>query len=336
MKKYFYPIIALLLVLVSLFFATTSSIGIKYGRGNGKSKEIKSLQEFAQFCEYFNNNSNVNLQTEDGHSLFAQELFSSSSQQEEIVSFTYHERNVSNIKSSYQATYYNSGSIDRSSDVKISRQLDLYVSEGKSLYHSVGQIISSSYYCDEEGIERSGSYVDFDLWVYITNEFVAVRFLKYEIHGIEDAPDFTPTYGKWLDCGADQSILQDINDNNMSVLGRLSKALNNEDDFKKSGKKWNIKEDNFAKCLGYVVGQTLPEDLSGDFTLDLSNSSAPNVKIQYNYSDSNSESTDYSSYSSSASAYDSIDIVVEDINNTIIKERIDFSNLESLSDFLED
>ncbi len=332
MKKYITPIVCSVLLIISLLMGAPSDTSIVSGKGNGTDSQVKTIDQFVDVLEFFNN---FKLESDDNSSAqVAGGTYSAGSAEENLAKYTSATfYNKSRASSSYSASY--SGK-SYSSNSKYTRELTIYLTKTAAYYKSVGIIMQNGSSSTDGGTESYSNYVDFDLDIYITTKTSYVKFNKFDITSSGDGATsenfVTPEMlGKWFDASEIAEEMLELNEENYEILYDMGLYFerNKLTHFTQTNGVYTLNKDYLQDVFSDIFDTSFPEDGRGSFSVNLSNSVKPSINFVMSTT-ANSNST-YSVYST---AYSENNMVFSNINNTII--RFNPSRVYDIEDFINE
>ncbi len=330
MKKYIALIICTILLVFNVITGATADDNVIAGRGKGKDSEVTTAKELANVLNYFGQyqiGGGATLGVDD--QLFA----SSDSSGKEYDSATFY--NKSKQTSDYYVSYHGGdSSYTRTSKSSMTRELTINFTEDAVLYHSVGLLMERSSHSSQGETETTSNYFEFDMYIYITEDECYIKFNKFDYETSEEGayiPNITPNMlNKWFETEQLGFMFVSINEENLEMLGELGDYFDEYKftKFRKTNKSYTLESIYFQEVFSAMFGIALPEDIRGEFTVNLAEETSPKIRIIQSYTDDMYED----GVSANQSSYAENNIVFSYINNTVI----DASGLPRHTPVLED
>lgn len=312
MKKYISLIVCTVLLITALVMGSPADTGVSYGRGKGNDAKVTSVGQFVDVLEFFNNYEMASEQAQAENSGYA----SLPVQKTQYTSATFY--NKSRTTEEYHR--YNGGS-SYTMNSSMDRELTIALTKTSAYYKSVGLVMSNRSVSDGDGSESATYIFDFDMDIYVTAGKCYIKLSKFDMMAVEDgeeqeiSPFKSNICGKWVDAGEMAEYLLAINEENYAFLGRMGEYFDSykAENFNISNGVYTIKENKLKEAFAIIFGATMPEEMKGDFVLNLSNSVRPTVKLTQSYKYSEDD------YSLSQTAYSENNIAFFNINNTVVE-----------------
>jgi hypothetical protein len=320
MRKYISLIVCVVLLVIAMVMGRPESSNVTIGAGNGKPETIATAEEFVDVLDFFESFEFKTSSSAEagGVTGFATKQDSS----EKYTSATFYNKSKGTVNMSQGGYGANS---------TFSRELTIYLTETAAYYKSVGVVMTKS--TSEE--YKTSLRLNFDFEMYITTNLCLVKFERFDIgatgEGTEDVPTdlFKPSMmRKWISSEELGEIFMYVNQENYALLGEIGDYFEDYKftKFTKNGDVYKINEEFFGDAMDIIFGDIpAPEDIKGNFVVDLSAKTNPRIKMTMSYSDIFSEI--------SMSAYEENYISFSNINNTVIKFNVDAKNIYHLDDF---
>ncbi len=250
MKKHTMVIISVLLSVISLFMSLPNgNDAVKAGAGLGKNTDIETLDDMYSFLDYI---SNYDINTENAKSMKSSDtptlMLMSTTSSDSHVDDTFNTKHTSATicESTFlESTVYQLDSQGRrkgASNIKLTRELTIYMTEHATYYVSKGTIenydTENGYYYDTGNgyyDTKTPVYLDFDVQIYVENSTAMIKINKLVMSILEDHMrnhiQIKDEYiGKWIELPPEIAVefFEDINNQNTNTLGELKSYLGNE------------------------------------------------------------------------------------------------------------
>ena len=356
MKKYTSLILALVLLIVTIFIPEPVANDVKFGKGKGDNATISTLEDTEEVI---------------GSAIYLLSRTEAGKQGYDSLSLSFERDCRLNFGVSGNGNSSNTSmSIKNSNTYYINKDGDMYITSTAIISSSASS--SNSYSSsDEDGSSSTSTFMDFDAEMYVSLEdneaYMRITRLEMVMNGTTlPAQIKTLMTNKWIDLEAFgefglDSLTSTMTEANLKYLALLDEYVSTgleKESFKKNGSKYEMSsslfEDFMADCLKILVGSTPFEiETSGDFKLDLSKPKAPKIEIEVKYDfpsthevrEPNYDSGNYFSPSyttttyniSSTGSYERLSYQFYNIDNTIVefdvdsKDIYDFEDLEDLA-----
>jgi len=309
-------------VIVSLVFSAGAS-GITVSAGNSASKQVTNMTEFSETLNDVKNLMQGKTNLYDAELLDAE--ISAEGSGSSVSSFTL----VQSCKAGVSYTISDSSN-SASASMKVTRssitamnQEAMYYAADATLYSLVSSTGTSSENISMQVDMAADVYIPFDnseQGLY-TNAYMKVREFTMLYKG-ESYRMPSEALNTWIKFEESDGISLNIDLTNAYVLGfdtLVNYVTADAANFTRSGNEYTMNEDMFNALMASVYGaQTLTSlggTINGSFSVDLSQKTAPEMKLNYNCTYSKSES----GASLSASGNEKDSWILKNINNTSIK-----------------
>lgn len=357
MAKIIKIVVSIALAVVSLFVSVTvAEIGA--GKGNGADKKVNTIQEFGDLLTNFMSISAK--KSEEPNAVSGQikkelglDILSQYIESEEETKEVY-DRNYTSATLSSQSTvgFYVSQSSSSSqtyysveSKLKMVRDFKMYITPYAILYKIKGFISSEN----KVSGNSSKTVVDFDMELYEgeSKAFIRVFNLEATSHTLykgesdQDKFIFPLEYlNRWIllddyaSVSSVSSTLSETTEINLKIFSIIGETLNSiqANELKQSGKTFLIGSERFDRLFYDIVkaqGVSLPSvaEVKGTAFADLSDEVVPKMVLDFNINEKDSNTNSYATSSYNVSASERDDICFYNINNTVITQNIDMTNI---------
>ena len=338
MKKYISLIVCAVLLLFAFISQVPEQQDVISGRGNGVDSKVTSAQELADVLNYFNNYEMKPIEeatVEQNNGLFnvEQELDGEEDKEtkQKYTSATFYNKSKSSID------YFMS---DDNSSIKqtatMTRELTANFTETAALYHSVGKIMQRqtiTTFGEQIETETQSMLFDFDVDVYVTTQVCCVKFNKFDIMGMEgddSVPNITANMlNIWFDANEIGEEMLDINQVNLDILGGMGDYFEEYkfSKFKQNNKNYVLEKSYTQEVFSILFDISFPEDVRGEFTVNLADEAQPKIRLIQSYSDA--------AGTNRTSSYAENNIIISYINNTVIDSSRLPKNPQKIEDYLD-
>ena len=297
--KFISLILCLALLCVAVLFSPNAfpSRDVTAGAGSGQSETIKSPAELCDLLQFL---------VADNSSLVAGDvpaLFNLSSTADvKYESVTIHESGYSNV-------------IADGNSATITREMDMYVAQNATYYHSVGSIAASG--------EGAGMLCDFDIEIFVdlSRHISLTKINAFRMNGVISLQFSPDILGQWLKIEGEGDLFSvlDVDVDNREGFATIGDSLRRAEESGKFSRRngvYSLPRDEVRDILG----------MAGLLELDLQNKDNPVLRASSNDSIANMQ------------VYMDATYRFSNINNTVVSMKEDASilvlTMEEMEDFV--
>lgn len=302
-------------LIFSAVAATGTSVASAVGAGNGTSKQVNTISDLSdtlQGVQEMLGGSSVDYDAK----LYDEEVGAEGSNP--ITSFTYTQSSGGGLT---ETVSYSSQSM--SMTLKYSVNATMAMTQ-KAFYYSYDSMVLTTTSADADSTSTSTSMqsdIAAEMYIPFDGEAAYMKIGEYSIF-YNGNSYFVPEEIKnvWIKLD-DDSISINLGYTNSYALAFdtiVNYVTSDSTIFTKNGYEYYMNDDSFDALMNSIYGaselKTLGGTIDGDFSVDLANKTAPEMKLKYNCNLSTSES----GYSIFASGNEKDTLCLKNVNNTVI------------------